>query len=88
MTIKRIETGIIGFDGLIKGGFPIASTVLLTGSPGTGKTIFGLQYLYNGALKFREKGLYVTFEQTEDARRAGPLSSISPLRTGPLDWTA
>ncbi len=66
MVMKRIKVGIKGFDELVSGGFPVASTILLTGSPGTGKTIFGLQYLYNGAVKFREKGLYVTFEQTED----------------------
>lgn len=65
--IKRIKTGIKGFDKLVAGGLPIASTVLLTGSPGTGKTIFGLQYLYNGALKYKERGLFVTFEQTLDA---------------------
>jgi circadian clock protein KaiC len=65
--IKRIKTGVKGFDGLVKGGFPSASTVLVTGSPGTGKTIFGLQFLYHGALKYNEKGLYITFEQTEEA---------------------
>jgi circadian clock protein KaiC len=65
--IKRIKTGICGFDKLVKGGFPAASTILLTGSPGTGKTIFALQFLYNGAVKFREKSLYVTFEQNEEA---------------------
>jgi KaiC/GvpD/RAD55 family RecA-like ATPase len=65
--IKRIKTGICGFDKLVKGGFPSASTILLTGSPGTGKTIFALQFLYNGAVKFRERGLYITFEQNEEA---------------------
>lgn len=34
--------------------------------PGTGKTIFALQTLYNGAVKFNEKGLYVTFEEKEE----------------------
>ena len=67
MGVRRIRTGIKGFDKLIQGGFPEASTILLTGSPGTGKTIFGLQFLYNGAARFRDKGLYVTFEQTERA---------------------
>ena len=67
MAVERIKTGIKGFDKLVKGGFPAASTILVTGSPGTGKTIFALQFLYNGASKFREKGLYVTFEQNEEA---------------------
>lgn len=63
MPVKRIKTGIKGFDELIEGGFPQGSCILLTGTPGTGKTIFGLQYLYNGAVKFKESGLYVSMNQ-------------------------
>ena len=37
--------------------------MLLTGSPGTGKTIFCLQYIHNGATQHDERGLYVTFEE-------------------------
>lgn len=45
----RVKTGIPGFDELVAGGLPKESNILLTGIPGTGKTIFALQYLYNGA---------------------------------------
>jgi len=62
MSVERIETGIEGFDELIEGGFPRKSCILVSGMPGTGKTIFGLQYLCYGA-KNGEKGLYITFEQ-------------------------
>lgn len=62
MSVERIETGIGGFDELIEGGFPRKSCILVSGMPGTGKTIFGLQYLCHGA-KNGEKGLYITFEQ-------------------------
>ena len=62
----RCKTGIEGFDDLVQGGFPATSTVLYTGTPGTGKTIFGLEFLYNGAMKFKEKGLYVTFEESRE----------------------
>ena len=61
--VERVKTGIPGFDDLIEGGFPRDATIVLAGGPGTGKTIFGLQFLYNGALQ-GEKGLYVTFEQS------------------------
>jgi len=61
--MDKIKTGIKGFDKLVQGGFPKGKTVLLSGTPGTGKTIFALQYLYNGATKFDEKGLYITFEE-------------------------
>lgn len=60
--MKRIPTGIEGLDQLIQGGIPQGSSVLVSGSSGTGKTIFALQYLYNGALKHSEPGLYVTLE--------------------------
>jgi KaiC/GvpD/RAD55 family RecA-like ATPase len=66
---KRTATGIKGFDNLIEGGFPQSSVILVSGSPGTGKSLFSMQYLYNGALQFGEVGLYVTFEQEASSLR-------------------
>ncbi len=63
--MEKVKTGIKNFDNLVDGGIPRNSIVLLTGSPGTGKTIFALEYLYRGATKFNENGLYVTFEEKE-----------------------
>ena len=60
--MNRTKTGISGFDELIGGGLLEGSTVLISGGVGTGKTIFGLQFLYNGASKFNEPGVYVTLE--------------------------
>jgi KaiC/GvpD/RAD55 family RecA-like ATPase len=65
----RVPTGVPGFDELVAGGFPYNSSVLLSGGPGTGKSIFAMQYLVNGATKFGENGLYVSFEQRADALR-------------------
>ena len=64
--LERCKTDISGFDELVEGGFPVGSLVLLTGSPGTGKTIFGLQYIYNGAMN-GENGIYVCIESTPQA---------------------
>lgn len=64
--MERVATGIKGFDNLIEGGFPKGSAILLSGTPATGKTIFALEYLVNGARKFNERGLYVTFEEKRD----------------------
>ena len=64
MPINRIKSGIEGLDDLIQGGFPEGSSVLVTGSPGTGKTIFGLQFLVAGA-ENNEPGIYLTFEESE-----------------------
>lgn len=62
----RTPTGIPGFDELVGGGFPTNSTILICGGPGCGKTIFCMQYLINGIMKFNESGLYVTFEQRRE----------------------
>ncbi len=69
--IDRIKTGIPGLDELITGGIPRDSTVLITGSPGAGKTIFAMQFLVNGATLFNEPGLYVSFEEDPDSLREG-----------------
>jgi len=63
----KIKTGISGFDALVDGGFPKGRTVLLSGMPGTGKTIFALQFIYNGATQFKEKGLYISLEENADS---------------------
>ena len=60
--MTRIKTGIKGLDDLVGGGFVEGSTILLSGDAGSGKTIFGLQYLFNGASKYDEPGVLVTLE--------------------------
>jgi circadian clock protein KaiC len=68
----RCATGIAGFDKICSGGFINDSLNLVTGNAGAGKTTFLLQFLYNGATKFNENGLYVSFEpEPEDIYRAG-----------------
>ncbi|MDL5361085.1 ATPase domain-containing protein [Halalkalicoccus sp. NIPERK01] len=57
------ETGIEGLDSILNGGLVTDSTVLVSGTPGTGKTILGIQYLYHGTKKFDESGIYLTFEE-------------------------
>lgn len=60
------RTGIEYFDNFIlKDGFPEGSLILVTGEPGAGKTIFSSTFLYNGAKKFGEKGVYVSLAETK-----------------------
>jgi circadian clock protein KaiC len=64
MASTRVVTGIPGMDKLIGGGLPMNSVSLVSGAPGTGKSLLCLQYIYQGAKK-GEPGIYVTFEQSE-----------------------
>ncbi len=65
----RCKTGISKLDELIGTGIPWGSSLLLSGVAGTGKTVLGLEFLYRGALA-GEKGIFFSFEETEDRLRA------------------
>ncbi len=60
--VDRCPTGIEGFDKLCQGGFVRNSDNLILGGPGSGKSTFLLQFLWNGVTKFGENGLYCSFE--------------------------
>jgi len=70
--VERIKTGISKLDNLIQGGFVKGSAVLISGAPGTGKTIFCLQYIWEG-LKRGEPGVYITLEETAEEIRKDAL---------------
>lgn len=61
---SRTLTGIEGLDAMIGGGIPKGRIVVVCGGPGTGKTTLAMQYLVNGVQKFRENGLYVSFDES------------------------
>lgn len=63
----KAPTGITGFDEITGGGLPRGRTALLVGGPGSGKTLFALQFLVHGAQNCKEPGIFVAFE--ENARR-------------------
>jgi circadian clock protein KaiC len=63
---ERIKTGIEGYDNLLGGGFIPHSINLLCGCSGSGKTLFTLSYVYNGATKYGQKGVYITLEEMRD----------------------
>ncbi|MGC9181992.1 KaiC domain-containing protein [Thermogladius sp.] len=60
--VERVKTGIPGFDEILNGGIPKRNVVLLSGGPGTGKTIMASQFLWNG-LQMGEPGVYVALEE-------------------------
>jgi circadian clock protein KaiC len=65
-TYSKVKTGIPGLDSIISGGMKMGRTVTVSGPPGSGKTTFGLQYLYSGAKDFDESGVYLTMSQNID----------------------
>src|ERR1700710_794991 len=67
---QKSPTGIAGFDEITGGGLPRGRTTLLVGGPGSGKTIFALQFLVHGAQTQREPGIFVAFEETSERIRA------------------
>jgi len=61
--MARILTGVEGLDEILRGGFVEGDSVLVAGSPGTGKTSLGMQFIYNGITKYDEPGFFITFEE-------------------------
>src|SRR5260370_21644893 len=61
--LHKTPTGIEGFDSITGGGLPRNRTTLLLGGPGSGKTVFALQTLVNGARQLGEPGIFVAFEE-------------------------
>lgn len=60
----KTPTGISGLDEITEGGLPKGRPTLICGSPGCGKTIFGVEFLVNGINKFNEPGVFMSFEET------------------------
>ncbi|MBM3154332.1 MAG: hypothetical protein FJ008_03260 [Chloroflexi bacterium] len=58
----RISTGIQGLDPLIGSGFPANKVYLVSGEAGTGKTIFGLQFIFGGLI-LGDGGVYVSGDE-------------------------
>lgn len=63
---ERTKTGINGLDEVMGGGFEEDSINIVCGGPGSGKSIFALQFLVNGAEKYNEPGIYITFEESKN----------------------
>jgi KaiC/GvpD/RAD55 family RecA-like ATPase len=61
-----VKTGIHGLDAILLGGIPRGNVVILSGSPGTGKTTLGIEFVYHGARDFDEPGIIVTFEVSSE----------------------
>jgi KaiC/GvpD/RAD55 family RecA-like ATPase len=64
--LRRMPTGIAGFDEIAAGGLPRHGVTLVLGGVGAGKTIFGMQVLSTGVRERQEAGLLVAFEESAE----------------------
>lgn len=56
------RTGNPGLDTILKGGILKGHSILVEGGAGTGKTILGLQFLYEGAMNLNEPGILLSLD--------------------------
>lgn len=63
--LEKSPTGINGFDEITLGGLPKGRPTLIAGGAGSGKTMFGMEFIVNGITKYDEPGIYVTFEERQ-----------------------
>src|ERR1700733_14159138 len=61
-----VKTGIAGLDDILMGGIPRTNVILVEGGVGSGKTLFGVEFIYQGIVKFDEPGMIVVFETSPD----------------------
>jgi len=64
--LPKAPTGISGLDDITLGGIPKGRTTLICGGPGCGKTLFGIEFLVNGILRYKEPGVFITFEEKKE----------------------
>ncbi len=64
LSSEKLESGVPGLDRMLDGGIPLGNVVIVAGRSGTGKSIFGAQFLHYGSLVKGERTLYLSF--TED----------------------
>lgn len=65
--LQYVSSGIVGLDALLENkGFPLGFNIVVMGSPGSGKTTFGIQFLAHGCLN-GENGVYVTLDERPES---------------------
>src|SRR5580692_7655618 len=79
-SLAKAPTGIQGLDEVTGGGLPKGRVTLLCGSAGCGKSLFAMEFLVHGAVRYGEAGVCMDFEETEEKLRANVASLGFDLR--------
>ncbi len=64
--LDRVKTGITGLDELLYGGIPKGNLVVLSGNPGSGKSILCLQFINSGIINNKEKAVFISLEDEKE----------------------
>ncbi|MGC2723296.1 MAG: ATPase domain-containing protein, partial [Candidatus Acidiferrales bacterium] len=79
-SLAKAPTGIQGLDEVTGGGLPKGRVTLVCGSAGCGKSLFAMEFLVHGAVRYAEPGVCMDFEETEAKLRANVSSLGFDLR--------
>jgi len=63
---ERVTTGIEGLDTLLNGGLPTNTVNLISGPPGSGKSLLCMHFIYSGVENYDQPGLYIMLEENHD----------------------
>jgi circadian clock protein KaiC len=64
--LPKVPTGVAGLDEITLGGLPARRPTLLCGAAGCGKTLFAMTFLVNGAARYGEAGVFMSFEERSE----------------------
>src|SRR5512134_1870859 len=64
--LPKSPTGITGIDEITGGGLPKGRPTLIAGSAGCGKTLFAMEFLVHGAVRYDEPGVFMAFEENAE----------------------
>jgi len=64
--LPKSPTGIEGLDEITDGGLPTGRPTLIAGNAGCGKTLLAMEFLVNGITKYKENGVFISFEESAD----------------------
>jgi circadian clock protein KaiC len=65
--LEKVSSGISGLDEITGGGLPKGRPTLVCGNAGCGKTLMAMEFLVRGAIDHNEPGVFMSFEENEEA---------------------
>lgn len=77
--LEKASSGVPGFENITHGGLPRGRPTLVCGDAGSGKTLFGMQFLVAGATEQEEPGVFVAFKETESESLIWVFRFYSPM---------